>query len=276
MNDVGKKRRRKEAFLHENPFCCFCGGLNRATTVDHVPSRQMFSLRRRPKGLEVPACKSCNQAIKRHEQVAAMLGRIFPDGATVEEREEMKKIMSAVARYSPGVLEEMKPSRSQQERGGIKLERLPGAAGVLNCSGPLLNESIQKFGGKLGLALHYETTNRIVPIDGGVAVRWYSNYDAVTDGLPKELFRYLGPERTLQQGSWNVHDQFGYAYAVSENSFSAGYFATFRISFAVLCWVNENVANFGDVDPIHKPGMFTLTKHESAPYVRATGQREEC
>lgn len=114
MGEAQLKKRRKRDFLKHNPICCYCGGLTPAATVDHVPSIQMFSLRRRPRGLEVPACEGCNRATRQHEQVAALFGRIFPDGRTAEERDELQRIMRSVNSNNPGLLEEMMPSRRQE------------------------------------------------------------------------------------------------------------------------------------------------------------------
>src|SRR3990172_1584845 len=116
MSESRAKRSHKQRFLAENPFCCFCGGNARATTVDHVPSIQMFSLRLRPQGLEVPACRSCNQVTRQHEQVAAILGRVYPDGRTEAERDETTQIMRHVQHNNPGLFDEMLPSARQHTR----------------------------------------------------------------------------------------------------------------------------------------------------------------
>jgi hypothetical protein len=199
MGEARLKQRRKRDFLKNNPSCCYCGGSTPATTIDHVPSIQMFSLRRRPRGLEVPACETCNRGTKQQEQVAALFGRIFPDGRSVEERDELQQIMRSVRNNNPGLLEEMMPSREQEALFAWSSSLLPPtAAGVLNCSGPLVNRSIQIFGAKLGFALHYATMGRIVPLAGGAAVRWYSNYDTVTGKIPADIYKLLGPPQTLQ------------------------------------------------------------------------------
>ncbi|MGF1623957.1 MAG: hypothetical protein ACFCVH_03660 [Alphaproteobacteria bacterium] len=253
---MGEARRKKEgrtSFLARHPCCCYCGGATPATTLDHVPSRQMFALRRRPKGLEVPACEACNRATRHHEQVAAMLGRFYPDSDDAAEQHEMRRIMEAVSRNVPGLLEGMQPSAGQQLRFIRSGVRPPGLGGALNCNGPLLNEAIQKFGAKLGFALHYHLTGRIVPRAGGVAVRWYTNYDAMTRGIPSSLFRILGEPETLRQGRWSVSDQFAYAYAIKTGSSTGAYFSTFRRSFAVLSWVCEDRARLGDAAESRKP-----------------------
>jgi hypothetical protein len=172
----------------------------------------MFSLRRRPRGLEVPGCEACNRATRQHEQVAALFGRIFPDGRTAEERDELQRIMRAVNSNNPGLLEEMIPSRRQKALFTQSINLLPlRAPSVLNCSGPMVNRSMQIFGAKLGFALHYARTGRIIPLTGGVAVRWYSNYDAVTGEIPANIYDMLGPPRTLRQGQWHAGDQFSLA-----------------------------------------------------------------
>lgn len=65
-----------------------------------------------------------------------------------------------------------------------------------------------RFGAKLALALHYEFTGNIVPLSGGVLVRWFSNHDAIAGGIPPSLFDVLREPMTLRQGTWSVPEQF--------------------------------------------------------------------
>ena len=195
--------KRLRAFLAEHPMCCFCGGEVPATSIDHVPSRQMFSLRRRPKGLEFPACETCNKATAGHEQVAAMLARVYPDPVSKDEQDEVKRIMRSVKRQQPLLFAELAPSWRQQ----YDFQRSMGAStsgGALNAGGPILNRSIKAFGAKLALALHYEETGQIIPADGGVAVRWYTNWDRMHDRIPASIFPLIGGPKTLQQGRLSV------------------------------------------------------------------------
>lgn len=186
-----------------------------------------------------------------------MLGRIYPDASTTAEDEEVGKIMKAVGTNVPHLLEEMAPSPSQRERFAKANVNLPNIGGILNASGPLLNRSIQVFGAKLGYALYYDSTERVIPLSGGVAVRWFSNFDAVTGRIPSEFLRVLGPETTLEQGKWGVGDQFSYSFAITDNSEMAVYFSTFRKSFAVVSWASDDVSRFeGAVDiQVHRPGQ---------------------
>jgi hypothetical protein len=54
-----------------DPLCIYCGGVVRATTIDHMPPRIMFYGKRHPKGLEFASCQKCNEGTKYAGLVAA-------------------------------------------------------------------------------------------------------------------------------------------------------------------------------------------------------------
>lgn len=193
------KRLRK--FIQNHPFCCFCGGAEPTTSIDHVPSRQMFFRRHRPQGLESPACSRCNKITGAHEQFAAMLARTFLDTDSRDAAKEIKKLIRAVHRESPAVLTEMQPSWQQQYDFQQKMGP-DHKGGLLSLNGPLVNQSIQIFGAKLVVALHYHCVGDIVPAAGGVAIKWFTNWDRINDKIPESLFSLLqGDPQTLQQGN---------------------------------------------------------------------------
>lgn len=238
---MSRKQRQRKKFFLKHPKCCFCGGGEPATTIDHVPPRQMFSLKRRPAGLECPACHPCNQVTAIHEQVAAMMARLYPDPTTKAEQREFEKLLRGVRASIPGLLEELYPSWVQQHdfrESGVAKD---GRARPMSASGPLLNRSMEIFGVKLSCALHYHQTGRIIPSDGGIAFKWYTNYDKLTDRIPEALLNLLGENRaTLSQGSWRVEEQFEYTWAIPEGARMGAYFAAFRQSFAVLGFVHDD------------------------------------
>ncbi len=243
-------------FFDQHPICCFCGGTVDATTIDHVPSRQLFTFKHRPAGLEFPACHDCNQGSKGHEQVAALFARILPDGVTDAEDRELKKILRAVNKNRPGLLEEMMPSpRQQQEFQSLRGLTGINCGGVLNASGPLLNESLGIFAAKMGLALHYHVTKRIVPDKGGILIRIYSNHDAFVGQIPPDIFNVIGKPDTLKMGKWEVSDQFSFAFGHTPDAQMAAYYCTFRLSFALIAWVCMDASKFPEDIKIYKPGF---------------------
>ena len=258
MGEAKTKNKRKAVFLKQHPYCCICGGEKPATTIDHVPSKQIFRLKSRPEGLEFPACGQCNHSTGPHELVAALISRFSEDRPyKAEEEKELKKLFTSVDKNRHGLLQEMFPSWQQQyDFDKLNHPDKPQGWGVLNASSPMLNQSLQIFGAKLCLALHYEHTNMIVPKSGVIYVRWYSNYDRMTGKIPDSLISQLPEPRTLKQGKWNVRDQFEYSFVISEDEKLGIYFATFQKSFAICGFVSfeRNIIQEFEEMKAHIPG----------------------
>lgn len=255
---MGKISRRNKDFLAKHPYCCYCGGVKHATTRDHVPSTQIFKHKRRPSGLEVPACSDCNKSTGAHEQVAALMARSFPSPSSDADKQEFETLTKSVHRWNPLLLPELLgPSWRQQYDFEAARHRLPEDVGIINANGPFLNRSMQIFGAKLIFALHYVKFGSPIPPGGGAAVRWFSNYDAIQGHMPDALLNALGPSETLQQGSWSVEDQFGYAWLRAIDDDAAAYFAYFGRAFAVAGFVKHDRTRFPNIDGmiIHAPGF---------------------
>jgi hypothetical protein len=65
-------RVRKNAFFSAHPVCIFCGGGEKATTIEHCPPRAMFQFRDWPEGFEFPACESCNHGTADHDLIISL------------------------------------------------------------------------------------------------------------------------------------------------------------------------------------------------------------
>ena len=239
MGETKRRSKRNAVFLEKHPFCCFCGGGKPATTRDHVPSKQMFHLKRRPRGLEFPACEQCNHSTSPHELTAALLSRVANNINSKAYERELRKLILQVDKNRHGLLQELAPSWQQQyDFENFRHPDIPQGWGVLNAGSPMLNQSLQIFGAKLCKALHYEHTNKVVPTSGEIYVRWFSNYDRLTGKIPDELINQLPEPGTLEQGSWNLRDQFEYSFFVYENERHGFYFMTFQKSFAISGFVS--------------------------------------
>jgi hypothetical protein len=217
--------------------------------MDHMPPRAIFDAKRRPKGLEFPACEPCNAGTKTADQVAAMMSRIYPDPTTPDGVAEVQKYLNGVANNEPGILVEMFGSpawrRSVQHR-------VPGGVGMhaLNCSGPLVNKNMDVFAAKFGFAMHVEITGRMIETGGAVAARWYPNADDLNGTFPREVWRILGSPETLRQGQFQVSEQFEYAWAVGENGEIGMFLGMFRQAFAVLAMTSATPRAVFDCPPV--------------------------
>ena len=255
----GRKKAREEFFAF-HPYCIFCGGGTRAMTKDHVPSRQMFHKKDGPEGYEFPACFSCNAATSGDEQVVALMARVYPDAPTPAHDEELGELFKAIGNNRPRVLIEMKPSRREVRQAnstpGASSYRVDGQPPpVLSFGGPLVRQSLKAFARKLFCALHYKEFREIIPPEGHIAWRWYSNIQVLEGKMPDELtaLMQLAPKGT--RSNRDLSDQFSYAFVKAGDSDFAGYYATFRLSFAMLGVVSASGSplEFVNEDELLKP-----------------------
>jgi hypothetical protein len=249
METRRSRRKAREEFFALHPHCIFCGGGTSATTWDHVPSRQMFHEKGWPEGYVFPACASCNTATSGDEQVVALMARVYPDGPTPAHEQELNELIEAVRNNRPRVLIEMQPSRRQVRQANsapwASSYRADGQPPpVLSFGGPLMRQSLKAFARKLFCALHYKEFGEIIPREGCIAWRWYSNIQGLEGKLPDELtvLMQLAPKGT--RANRDLSDQFSYAFVKAGDSDLAGYYAIFRLSFAMLGVVSANGSPF--------------------------------
>jgi hypothetical protein len=145
----------------------------------------------------------------------------------------------------PGLLEEMHVRTGPNE---------------LRVDGPILRKHIDVFAAKLGLALHFEAHDLVVPPEGGVQTMFFTNVSALRGELPNELIQLLLPPRTLKQGKREVSDQFKYSWALTDEKRHSLFYATFRQSFAIAAATALDRSEFlernADKYPITIPGAF--------------------
>jgi hypothetical protein len=118
---------------------------------------------------------------------------------------------------------------------------------------------MNRFAARMGFALHFETTGIAIPASGAAFVRWYSNADALEGNLPAELLQAMGPDVSLQQGSFSVDRQFSYATLNDGERYA--FFCSFRRAFATLSFTADEVSKLRlpdgivEHDRLFRPGF---------------------
>lgn len=243
---MGASKNRLSRMKQKFPMCAFCCGEGVTTSVEHMPSRVLFDLKQRPKGLEFPSCQSCQDSTRKNELVVAMLSRIYPDPRTTQARHEMREILRSVRTNFPGLLEAMRVDQvGVLSRLGDKAFKLP-EWNFLSTGGAQVQGAINGFGLKLAKALHLELTGRIVPRGAGIFVEQFSNFNALTEAMPHDLMDAIGNEKTLQMGKQNAWDTFSYQSANVVDGAQTVHFAYFRQSFSLLMCVYPDPAEIPD------------------------------
>ena len=102
MGEAKEKRRAHAVILTAHPWCIYCG--MKANTIEHMPPRAMFDKRQRPKGLEFPTCRDCNNGTSLSDMAASLLARAYPDARTPDD---LKRLLGGARNNIPGLIEEM-------------------------------------------------------------------------------------------------------------------------------------------------------------------------
>lgn len=260
---MGEKKKRLEIFKEKHPKCCFCGGDTQTESIDHVPPRIFFEKKHRPDGMLFPACNSCNNRTSQNEQIAALIFRAGNDTFEGEEEKVLNRLLSGIRNNHPGLLESMNLSTREKRQfmreRGIRpvYDYTPSKFPIIGLDNPLIHESIKLVGSKLGAALHYQHTRKIIPQTGRLFITWRSNIQIHEKGLPEKFLNVLGPPNTLKQGTFEVSEQFSYRYACSENNQITCFIALFHSQAAIIGIVHSNPSNvdiFKDDDPdVYRP-----------------------
>jgi hypothetical protein len=241
MMPMGEAKRKKKKLspriLEQSPWCCYCGGKERATTIDHVPAKIVFPNKQRPAGLEVPACLPCNNGMSKFDQMAGVFSRVSQKDPPMTDRVEFRKLVANVHMDFPFWRAEIGRDTSSAE---TSLRSIFGndrdkVAGVK--VGPITSLCFETMAAKFGFALHFVKTGVIVPPDGAVEVRFRTNLELYEKGLPEALVQQLGAPETLQQGKFNVGEFFTYRAAWFPDGLAGIYVCRVGIAFTTVAIV---------------------------------------
>jgi hypothetical protein len=251
---MGRRTAGKSEFKQRHPYCCYCGGQNKTETVDHVPSTQFFEERKAPYAIWAPACSGCKNTGGGSEQVVAFLARADPRR---EHTVYGAELMSRFVRSNPRLANAILPSPSSKRSAARKY----GSTAVLDLGDPEIDYHFQVVGAKWALALYYVETGTILPSDGVVWVRWWTNANRL-DGpiLPPEIQAVLPANgRALRQGKVSSVGQFEFNVEKIPDTDIVVSFISCGFAFAI-CMITSpdpNLFNEAESDGalIHRPSQ---------------------
>jgi hypothetical protein len=209
MGEASTRSRSRAAILANEPRCIYCGDPH--STLEHMPPRSMFVLKRRPSGFEFAACTECNRATSPADLVASFFARLNQsyrgDRRLIAEAADRKRKLIELA---PGLLEEFfRPNKRQRVWGRDGLVATPLVQ--INADGPLTKAYLTVFAAKLGMALFREHVGHALPLNGAVYTKYFLNAGISRD-TAEGMLRIMPIGGTLRQGTFQVPEQFAYRY----------------------------------------------------------------
>jgi hypothetical protein len=216
-------------------MCCFCGGGTAATTIDHQPARVMFPNKHRPKGLEFPACATCNRQTATHEALVGLFARVTGNHRYREAPSDkaLGAAIAAVARSFPRLLAQI-VGRAWVAENGLYRPRLS-----INGNHAQVGRSAGLVAAKLGLAAYYQHFKAIAPPTVKINTLWTHNQNRNTTLAVNNLLRHMPESMFLQQGKdWDT-----------QGSFYIRFFTGEPEVFSMMAILHESLALVADIRP---------------------------
>ena len=221
---MGMSRVRKNAFFSAHPVCIFCGGGEKATTIEHCPPRAMFQFRDWPEGFEFPACESCNHGTADHDLIISLLGRTDPFTDSGNRDGRMSALITSVHQKHPELIAKMMPSAVEARTMNRRLGIAPPPGMTNQEAGPVrvtseMHRAVEIFSGKLTKAIYYMQTKNVFPPEGRIALKWFTNAELITNSGRYVVFDHLqqleGLAPELVRSKSLLNDQFEYKISIS-------------------------------------------------------------
>jgi len=237
---AGARSNRRRNFFALHPKCCFCGGSADATTEDHVPGRGLFLGRQWPSGYVFPACFSCNNEASQGEALLAWLVRIRITDFSPEEEREFNRCTYEVSRRFPEIVDGLKFHSRVESRRFLKEmgvpTTMPGVDGVLHSMDfpDHVLDVASDYGVKLGKALHYFHSGRIVPSVAVIDAKVYTNANAMGPQFPAQALAFITGQAEIQRASTSLISQFDYRYTVVEGGEASAFVISFGESLVIV------------------------------------------
>jgi hypothetical protein len=245
MGEAKLKRSATQRFIARYPDCCFCGGLRRAVTREHMPPKALFDGSHRPDKLVMPACHACNRGTSTADLIASIISRWGTD-VSPEGRVDHRRLAAQVRMHHPELVAEW-TSQSPSERleARFHLEKhgvsVPASAG-LAAIGPLTIRQLNLFSHKVVLGLYFQHFQKPLPNTGRVCAYWRSKEDFAKGGIPPVLLEIMKRYGTLEQGRWNAREIFEYRFEPNEKDGLFACLARLRGGVYVAGFAAENAA----------------------------------
>jgi hypothetical protein len=210
---LGKKKR----FLQSHPYCCFCGGAEPSSTIDHVPAKACFPDGYWPEDFEFPACDACNRGSKKHDALAGFYTQLLDfneSNRTPDDIAKMNKLRAGILENYPDALPDESTSVPIHQVGSI-ITPVPVAISVRKPAAFL--PTIETLQRKLTHALYYKETGK--PISKN---HTYLSEHYQIQSSDRTLTTYLAqllPEETIG-GRTNIKhygERFGYKSGFKEH-----------------------------------------------------------
>lgn len=204
---------KAKAFVAVHPICCFCGGKEPASTIEHLPARIVFPKKHRPKGLEFPACASCNNQTSGDDSVLAIVAQAVGSMRTnipSIDKKTLERAAWGAQRSFPG----FKLAGRQELRNVNGVIR---KVGVFSVNNPVVHTALCRLAAKFALAAFYELNKTIADETYRLNTMWVHSQRDDADEIA-DILKLFPNSTSLRQGNWDTAETFYFRHVIEPTS----------------------------------------------------------
>lgn len=239
---MGERSTKRAKFLVQHPLCCFCGGTQPASTMDHVPARTCFYRRVGPDGFEFPACQKCQTDTRLSELIFGFYARLMDSDESRYDEADGLRLFQGMLNNAPHLIPDFELSASAK-RQALREYGLTVPTSSFLDDVPLVGVPEEFHGAativarKLVLATYYREMKAIVEPDSRVMIRWSQLQLPRGADLYQQLSTILPNKTTGARVNTDIGDQFSYAWAFNATEELFAICAQLCGSLMLLCAV---------------------------------------
>lgn len=208
----------KTKLLRQHPYCCFCGGTTKSVSIDHMPPRKLFLDGIRPKGLEFPACRRCNEGCSQLDAAIRWLAfsqsPIALSGAGKLGEKYHQHTVNAMknwANNNTGLGGTFSHTGEQL----VQINGIVHRTSTIEIDPVIFENFLDPWAVKQSLALWYWHSNLIFSDQGLIRVFWFAPTRQTEKQQAIKSIPFSFDYYALQQGKWDTSNQFKYQYLVN-------------------------------------------------------------
>ena len=207
---MGEARRKRLRFLQSHPLCCFCGGSQPATTIDHVPNRDCFKGRHFPEEFEFPACVGCQEKSRRDEQVFSFVVQMCDRNSDNYDRPKARRAINGIRNNFPHLMPSIIDDSEEKFRALTHLGQpipvnFPAAKVPLVALPRGIHDHVERVAKKILLAIYYKELGRIA----GPRHRAWSSWGFASDLKAMKHFGEVAGMARYKTLGWRRNVAFG-------------------------------------------------------------------
>jgi hypothetical protein len=202
---LGQARTRLQRIKERHPLCCYCGGASYTETIDHVPAKTFFYDKHRPQGLEVPACKRCNNRFGKFDNFFALIAFAQASFLSKKDEHRLDSLISSAMRLFPDATLQF---HEGAKRKYMNIKGLFRPAVSISFDHPDIHFTVNYQVARMCAAQYFSFYEKPLPEGTALATVWNSNAQPMGDNQLKQILKALPNYATLKQGSWSAATQF--------------------------------------------------------------------